>query len=46
MTGEDEAIRSTMIVNEVVGVLETKQVRDILETQCGAQTTVIDTSGL
>ncbi|KAL4751437.1 hypothetical protein BDW72DRAFT_173783 [Aspergillus terricola var. indicus] len=44
MTGEDEAIRSTMIVNEVVGVLETKQVRDILETQCGAQTTVIDAS--
>ncbi|KAL4974189.1 BIG/ATPase V1 complex, subunit S1 [Aspergillus desertorum] len=44
MTGEDEAIRSTMIVNEVSGVLETKQVQDILETQCDAQTTVIDAS--
>jgi hypothetical protein len=44
MTGEDEAIRSTMIVNEVVGVLEMEQVRNILETQCGAQTTVIDAS--
>ncbi|RDW60433.1 Ac45/VOA1 transmembrane domain-containing protein [Aspergillus mulundensis] len=44
MTGEDKAIRSTMIVNEVAGVLETKQVRNILETQCGAQTTVIDAS--
>ncbi|KAL4908136.1 hypothetical protein BDW74DRAFT_97497 [Aspergillus multicolor] len=44
MTGEDKAIRSTMIVNEVAGVLETKQVRNILETLCGAQTTVIDAS--
>ncbi|KAL6233738.1 hypothetical protein BDW75DRAFT_214204 [Aspergillus navahoensis] len=44
MTGEDEAIRSTIIVNEVVGVLETKQVQDILETKCGTETTFIDAS--
>ncbi|KAL4997225.1 BIG/ATPase V1 complex, subunit S1 [Aspergillus recurvatus] len=44
MTGKDEEIRSTIIVNEVAGVLETKKVQDILETQCDAQTTVIDAS--
>ncbi|KAL4788233.1 BIG/ATPase V1 complex, subunit S1 [Aspergillus varians] len=44
MTGEDKAIRSTMIVNEVAGVLETKQIQNILETKCGAQATVIDAS--
>ncbi|KAL2857829.1 BIG/ATPase V1 complex, subunit S1 [Aspergillus pseudoustus] len=46
LTGQDEDIRSTMIVNEVAGILEVKQVRSILESECGAQTTVIDaTSG-
>ncbi|KAL4921619.1 BIG/ATPase V1 complex, subunit S1 [Aspergillus aurantiobrunneus] len=44
MTGKDKTIRSTMSVNEVAGVLETKQFRDILETECGAQATVIDAS--
>ncbi|KAL4808461.1 BIG/ATPase V1 complex, subunit S1 [Aspergillus unguis] len=44
MTGKDKKIQSAMAVNEVVGVLETKEIRDILETKCGAQTTVIDGS--
>ncbi|KAI9375449.1 BIG/ATPase V1 complex, subunit S1 [Aspergillus egyptiacus] len=44
MTGQDEEIRSTTVVNEVVGVLEAKQIRSVLETECGAQTTVIDAS--
>ncbi|KAL3463150.1 BIG/ATPase V1 complex, subunit S1 [Aspergillus heterothallicus] len=44
LKGQDEAIRSTIIVNEVAGILEAKQVRSILESECGAQTTVIDAS--
>ncbi|KAL2787733.1 BIG/ATPase V1 complex, subunit S1 [Aspergillus keveii] len=44
LTGQDEAIRSATIINEVAGVLETKQIRDILESGCGAQTMVIDAS--
>ncbi|PWY69555.1 BIG1-domain-containing protein [Aspergillus heteromorphus CBS 117.55] len=42
MTGKDRAIRSKIVVNEVVGLLETKQVQALLEKQCGAETTVID----
>ncbi|OJJ02865.1 hypothetical protein ASPVEDRAFT_700651 [Aspergillus versicolor CBS 583.65] len=44
MTGKDKAIRSTMSINEVAGILEAKHIRDILEDKCGAQTTVIDAS--
>ncbi|KAL4930712.1 Ac45/VOA1 transmembrane domain-containing protein [Aspergillus undulatus] len=44
MTGEDETIRSTMAVNEVAGVLEAKQIQKFLETECGAETTIIDAS--
>lgn len=46
MTGKDKAIRSAMSINEVAGILEAKHIRDILETKCGAQTTVIDASCL
>lgn len=46
MTGKDKAIRSTMSINEVAGILEAKHIRDILEAKCGAQTTVIDASCL
>ncbi|KAE8348643.1 BIG/ATPase V1 complex, subunit S1 [Aspergillus coremiiformis] len=42
MTGKDKAIRSTQTVNEVFGVLEAKEIRSIIEKECGAQTTVID----
>ncbi|GMG49831.1 unnamed protein product [Aspergillus oryzae var. brunneus] len=44
MTGKDKTIRSTATVNEVVGVLEAKQIQSIIEKECGAQTTVIDGS--
>ncbi|KAL3445703.1 BIG/ATPase V1 complex, subunit S1 [Aspergillus insuetus] len=44
LTGQDETIRSATIINEVAGVLETKQIRSILESGCGAQTTVVDAS--
>ncbi|KAL4935711.1 hypothetical protein BDV06DRAFT_121134 [Aspergillus oleicola] len=44
MTGKDKAIQSTMTVNEVAGVLETKQIQKILESECGTETTVIDAS--
>ncbi|KAL2807858.1 BIG/ATPase V1 complex, subunit S1 [Aspergillus granulosus] len=44
LMGQEEAIRSTMIINEVAGILEAKQVWSILERECGAQTTVIDAS--
>ncbi|KAB8075306.1 BIG/ATPase V1 complex, subunit S1 [Aspergillus leporis] len=42
MTGKDKTIRSTMTINEVVGVLEAKQIQSVIEKECGAQTTVID----
>ncbi|KAL4797246.1 BIG/ATPase V1 complex, subunit S1 [Aspergillus venezuelensis] len=44
MTGKDKAIQSTMAVNEIAGVLETKQIQKILESECGAETTAIDAS--
>ncbi|EAW11837.1 Ac45/VOA1 transmembrane domain-containing protein [Aspergillus clavatus NRRL 1] len=44
MTGKDKAIRSKMVINEVVGVLEAKQVQQLIEKECGAQSTVIDAS--
>ncbi|KAL2828764.1 BIG/ATPase V1 complex, subunit S1 [Aspergillus cavernicola] len=44
MTGQDKAIRSITVVNEVAGVLEVKQIQSILENECDAQTTVIDAS--
>ncbi|PYH93488.1 BIG1-domain-containing protein [Aspergillus ellipticus CBS 707.79] len=44
MTGRDTAIRSKMIVNEVTGVLEVKQVQYLLAKECGAESTVIDAS--
>ncbi|GES63054.1 BIG1-domain-containing protein [Aspergillus terreus] len=44
MTGQDRAIQSTVMVNEVAGVLESKQIQGVLERECGAQTTVIDGS--
>ncbi|KAE8379255.1 BIG/ATPase V1 complex, subunit S1 [Aspergillus bertholletiae] len=42
MMGKDKTIRSTATVNEVVGVLQAKQIQNIIEKECGAQTTVID----
>ncbi|KKK17589.1 hypothetical protein P175DRAFT_0502656 [Aspergillus ochraceoroseus IBT 24754] len=44
MTGQDKSIQSTMVVNEVAGVLEVKQLQQILEKECGVQSTVIDAS--
>lgn len=44
MTGKDRDISSKMIVSEVVGALEAKQIQDVLEKECGAQTTVVDGS--
>ncbi|KAF9886033.1 hypothetical protein FE257_012089 [Aspergillus nanangensis] len=44
MTGADKSIRSTVTVNEVVGVLEAKKIQSVLEGECGAQSTVIDAS--
>jgi hypothetical protein len=33
-----------MIVKEVAGVLEAKQIQSIIEKECGAQSTLIDAS--
>ncbi|KAJ5166668.1 uncharacterized protein N7482_005449 [Penicillium canariense] len=44
MLGKDKSIRSKMSVNEVTGLLEVKQIKDLLEVKCQAQTTVIDGS--
>lgn len=44
MTGKDEAIRSTSSVHEVSGVVDAKEVQDMIGNVCGAETTVIDAS--
>lgn len=44
MLGKDKSIRSKMSVNEVAGLLEVKQIKDLLEEKCRAQTTIIDGS--
>lgn len=44
MLGKDKSIRSKMSVNEVGGLLETKDIKSLLEEKCKAQTTVIDGS--
>lgn len=44
MLGKDKSIRSKMSVNEVAGLLETKDIQSLLEKKCKAQTTVIDGS--
>lgn len=33
-----------MIVNEVEGVLEAKYIQELLEKECGAESTVVDAS--
>ena len=44
MTGKDKNIRAKMIVNEVVGEIEAKDIQKLLEKECGAESTVIDAS--
>jgi hypothetical protein len=44
MLGKDKSIRSKMAVNEVAGLLDVKQINDLLEEKCQAQTTVVDGS--
>lgn len=38
---QDQDIKSSLIVNEVVNVLDAKQIRDMIKN-CGAENTVID----
>ncbi|KAJ5092095.1 hypothetical protein NUU61_006965 [Penicillium alfredii] len=42
--GKDKAIRSKMTVHEVAGLLNTKDVKDLLERKCKTHTTTIDAS--
>lgn len=44
MTGKDNAIRSTSSVHEVSGVVDAKEVQNMIGNACGAETTVIDAS--
>lgn len=44
MTGKDQAIRSTVSVHGVSGVMDAKQVQDIIGKACGTESTVIDAS--
>ncbi|RAK76047.1 Ac45/VOA1 transmembrane domain-containing protein [Aspergillus fijiensis CBS 313.89] len=44
LTGKDHTIRSRTIINEVVGVLEARKVQELIEAECGAQSTIIDDS--
>lgn len=41
---QDRDIKSSLIVNEVVNVLDAKQIRDMIEKNCGAENTAIDAS--
>lgn len=42
MLQTDKTIKSSLIVNEVVGVLDAGQIGDMIERACGADRTVID----
>ncbi|KAJ9486928.1 hypothetical protein VN97_g6409 [Penicillium thymicola] len=44
MLGKDSSIRSKMSINEVAGLVEPKEIKDILEKKCKAKTTVVDAS--
>ncbi|BCR87636.1 Ac45/VOA1 transmembrane domain-containing protein [Aspergillus chevalieri] len=44
MTGKDETIRSTSSIHEVSGVVDAKEVQNMIGNACGAETTVIDAS--
>ncbi|OJJ42951.1 hypothetical protein ASPZODRAFT_136816 [Penicilliopsis zonata CBS 506.65] len=44
MRGEDKSLRSTSTIDEVAGVLDAKQIQEMIEMSCGTQTTVIDAS--
>lgn len=44
MLGKDKSIRSKMSINEVAGLLDVKQIMDLLGEKCKTQTTVIDGS--
>ncbi|KAJ6013334.1 hypothetical protein N7540_007925 [Penicillium herquei] len=44
MLGKDKSIRSKMSVNEVAGLLDVKQIKNLLVDNCKAQTTAIDGS--
>ncbi|KAJ5491442.1 hypothetical protein N7539_003009 [Penicillium diatomitis] len=44
MLGKDKSVRSKMSVNEVSGLLEAKQIQEMLTEGCQAQTTVINGS--
>lgn len=42
MLQTDKTIKSSLIVNEVVGVLDASQIGDMIERACGADRTVVD----
>lgn len=44
MTGKDKAIRSTASVHQVAGVMDAKEVQNMIGNACGAEATVIDAS--
>ncbi|KAJ5743935.1 hypothetical protein N7533_008805 [Penicillium manginii] len=44
MMGKDKSIRSQMSVNEVAGLLDVKEIKNILQEKCKAETTAIDGS--
>lgn len=44
MTGKDKVIRSTASVHQVAGVMDAKEVQNMIGNACGAEATVIDAS--
>ncbi|EKV05569.1 BIG/ATPase V1 complex, subunit S1 [Penicillium digitatum] len=44
MLGKDSSIRSKMSINEVVGMVEPKDIKTLLKTKCKTQTTAVDAS--
>lgn len=44
MTGKDKAIWSTASVHQVAGVMDAKEVQNMIGNACGAEATVIDAS--
>lgn len=41
---EDKSVKSSLMINEVVDVLDAKQIQAMIEENCGAQNIIIDAS--
>lgn len=46
MNGEDQAVRSSFSVNEVLGAVDTEELQLVLQEHCNAILTTVDASSM